>query len=173
MFGVRADPLLMKERRVQEDRDHIAAAIGRIPSGCSILTAQHDGRSTGVLVSWVQQAAFDPPMITVCLKRDRPAAALVEGSGRFVLNLISDDPTSMFKHFGKGFGPDDDAFAGLDTEASTFGPVIPACIGHLGCRVVKRVEAGDHDLYLGEVIAADGAAEAKPYVHLRKNGLSY
>jgi len=155
------------------DRTKIGAAIGRIPSGCSILTAQHAGRSSGVLVSWVQQAAFEPPAVSVALRRGRPIVGLIDGSGRFLLNLIDENPTAMFKHFGKGFSLDDDAFGGLGVEQTEYGPALSACIARMGCRVLERVTVGDHDLYLGEVESGGVVEGAHPYVHIRANGLNY
>lgn len=151
----------------------IGGAIGRIPSGCSILTVAYAHKSTGVLVSWVQQAAFEPPSLSVCVKRGRPAAELIDHAARFVLNIIGDDPAAMFKHFGRGFGPDEEAFTGVATAASDYGPVLTDCIAHLACEVTGKIAVGDHDLYVVHVVAGRHRAEARPYVHLRKNGLSY
>jgi len=140
------------------DLDQIGRALGRVPSGCSILTAQHSGCSTGKLASWVQQCSFEPPMVTVCVKRGRPILELIDGSKRFVLSVVGEDPTTMFRHFGKGFALDQDAFAGVETSDSEFGPVLSACIAHLGCVVKDRVSAGDHELFLAEVKAEIGRA---------------
>lgn len=156
-----------------DDVETIGAALGRIPSGCSILTASHEGRSTGVLVSWVQQATFQPPSVTVCLKQGRPVARLLDATERFLLNVIGDEPTLLFRHFGKGYSLDEDAFAGLGVRETRFGPLIESCIAHLGCIVVQRVPIGDHDLYVGEVVAAGIVEGAVPYTHLRKSGLTY
>ncbi len=155
------------------NESNIAAAIGRLPSGCAILTVADDNRSTGVLVSWVQQASFDPPAISVCIKKARPAGVLVDACNKFVINVIGEDPTPMFKHFGQGFSLEDDAFAGVETQACDYGPLLSGCIAQLGCCVRSKVDAGDHDLYVAVVEAGAGTADLKPYVHLRKNGLSY
>ncbi len=160
-------------RKLLEDREEVGLALGRIPSGCSILTVTHAGRSTALLVSWIQQASFDPPCITVCVKRGRPAAPLIDASGKFVLNVIGEDPTPMFRRFAKGFTLDEDAFAGLHTEPTPFGPLIDECIAHLGCRVLQKVPVGDHDIYAAEVLAAHVLDRQSPYVHLRTTGLSY
>lgn len=154
-------------------RETIGSALGRVPSGCAIMTAQAEGRATGMLVSWTQQAAFDPPSLTVALKRGRPIATLLASSRRFALNLLGDDPTAMFRHFGRGFGPDEDAFAGVAVTPSEFGPTLAVAIACLGCRVVDSLAVGDHDLYVAEVVSASAVANAKPYVHTRKSGLSY
>lgn len=157
---------------LKEDRTAVGEALGRIPSGCSILTVEHGGRSTGVLVSWVQQASFEPPMVSLCLKRGRYAAELVDAAGVLVLNVIGEESAGLFRHFGKGFAPGDDAFGGLEIRPSPFGPIIPGCVGYLGARVVRKVETGDHDLYLVEVVAGQGGA-GNPHVHVRKSGFSY
>ncbi len=126
-----------------------------------------------MLVSWVQQAEFTPPSVTVGLKRDRPIVALINDSRRFLLNVIGEDGVRMLQHFGKGFSVKEDAFAGLEIEATDFGPLLKACSAFLGCRVRQVVPVGDHDLYVAEVVAAEADIGTKPYVHLRKSGRSY
>lgn len=158
---------------LNSDLEAIGAALGRIPSGCSILTVAHGDTSTATLVSWVQQAALEPPCVSVAIKRGRPSAELIQRSQCFLLNVIGDDPSEMFKHFGKGFAVGEDAFAGVETTETPFGPLLEACIAHMGCRVINVAPAGDHDLYIAEVAAAHGAAEKQPYTHLRKSGLGY
>lgn len=163
------------EMSLQKDKDQIGAALGRIPSGCAILTVEHQGQSTGLLVSWYQQVSFEPPTITVACKQGRPAQSLIDSAGKFVINVIGEDPSKMFKHFGKGFSLKEDAFAGLECKQSEYGPVLKDCIAHLGCIIKQKVSAGDHELYVAQVHAAsaDADAEIKPYVHLRKSGFSY
>ena len=151
----------------------IGDALGRVVSGCFVLTAQAGEESTGMLASWVQQAGFDPPTVTACVKKARPIERLIDESGHFVLNVIGDDPSALFKHFGKGFEPGEDAFVGLDVDRHPAGVALTDCPGHLGCRVIGKHDAGDHWLYLAEVIGGRGDAERPPYVHIRKNGFSY
>lgn len=159
---------------LSNDRDAIGASLGRVPSGCAILTATHGSQATGVLVSWFQQASFDPPMVSVALRQGRPAGSLVEKSGRFLLNLMGSNPTQMFRHFGRGFSLDEDAFAGLDCEPTEYGMLLRNCVAHLACSFIQKVTAGDHDLYLARIDrAAAPAASVSPYVHLRSSGFSY
>ena len=51
----------------------IGKVLGRIPSGIFVLTVKHDGRATAMLASWVQQAAFAPPAISVALAKVDPS----------------------------------------------------------------------------------------------------
>jgi len=158
---------------MNESKESLGAAVAKIPSGCSILTVDDDGQRTGVLVSWVQQASFDPLRITVCVKHGRPVGGLIDAAKRFLINVVGEDAGALFQHFGKGFSLEEDAFAGIEFEESLYGPLLADGIAHLGCGVVQRIDAGDHDIYLADVKAARAGEASKPYVHLRKTGFSY
>jgi len=151
----------------------IGKALGRIPSGCSIITARSASGRTGMLASWVQQCSFEPLMITTAVHKDRPINKLIDESGAFVVNLLGEDPSAMFKHFGKGFSPEEDAFAGLDVRDVDEGVVISDQIAWLAVRVRGRHDGGDHWVYIAEVVDAGLDSVQPPYVHLRKTGLSY
>jgi flavin reductase (DIM6/NTAB) family NADH-FMN oxidoreductase RutF len=159
-------------------RDLIAAVLGRIPSGMFVLTARAaDGRETGMLASWVQQASFDPPMVTVAVNRKRFLHDWLTGSPQVVLNLVGEGQKQFLKQFGAGFGPDEPAFDGCDLQRSENGlPVMAGALGYLEGRVTGRMEAGDHVVYAVEITAAGAGpdfAKGAPWVHVRKNGLNY
>jgi flavin reductase (DIM6/NTAB) family NADH-FMN oxidoreductase RutF len=152
----------------------LAAALGRIASGLFILTARNGDTETGMLCSFVQQCSFDPPQLSVALKPDRDVTTwLTEGAG-FVLNILDRDQTDMVAHFGRGFKLGEPAFAGLDVERTAdMPPVLTEALACLHCRVVARHPAGDHDLFIAQVIAGRMLSEEHPMVHVRKSGLHY
>ena len=47
--------------------ERIGAALGKIPSGVFIATSTQDGEEIGMLASFVEQAGFNPPTITLSL----------------------------------------------------------------------------------------------------------
>ena len=126
-----------------------------------------------MLASWVQQAGFDPPTISAAVKKGRPIQRFIDESGAFVLNLLGEDPSAMFKNFGKGFSPEEDAFAGLEVREVDGGVVIAGQLAWLSAMVRGRCDAGDHWLYIARVVDAGIDDIDPPYIHLRKTGLSY
>lgn len=159
-------------------QETIGPVLGRIPSGISILIAGNgSGRETGMLASWVQQAAFEPPMVTVAVNRKRFLNDWLQTGSPVTVNLLSEDNGPFLKHFAKGFEPDAAAFEGLNiTRASNGLPVLADAMGCLEGKVISRTEAGDHFVYVVEVanaVAGANADTAKPWVHIRKNGFNY
>ncbi len=159
-------------------RQAIAAVLGRLPSGLTILIAGNGtGRETGMLASWVQQASFDPPMLTVAVNRKRYLNDWLQPGSPVTVNLLSENDGPFLKHFGKGFEPDVPAFEGQNITRDANGlPVLSDAMGTLEGTVVSQTEAGDHFLYVVEItdaVAGKTLESAKPWVHIRKNGFGY
>lgn len=160
------------------ERETLGAVLGRTPSGLFVLTARGgEGRQTGMLASWVQQAAFDPPAVTVAIRKGRYLHDWLAADPQVVLNLLGESHKRYLGHFGKGFDPGEPAFEGLVVQSSPRGLTILAdALGWLEGEVTAQLDAGDHVLYLVTLTAAGAGpdlAVERPYVHVRKNGLNY
>jgi flavin reductase (DIM6/NTAB) family NADH-FMN oxidoreductase RutF len=148
--------------------------LGRIPSGLYVLTARHGAEETGMLASWVMQAGFDPPMVTVALRKERVITQWLSDGQPFVLNLLSQQQKEMLGHFGRGFDPGQPAFEGLALERTEAGlPVLVGAVGHLECLPVNHLDSADHRVFLAEVIGGRLQNEERPIIHVRKSGRHY
>ena len=72
---------------------------------------------------WVQfpsvllQASFDPPGLSVAVKKDRAAEALLSPGAKFIVNIMAEGhERPLMKQLLKSFKPGEDRFAGLDIE---------------------------------------------------------
>ena len=152
----------------------IAAVLGKVPSGLFVLTVRRGDHETGMLASWVMQAGFEPPMVTVAVKQNRYIAQWLEEKHHFALNLLGEDQKNLLSHFGRGFEPGQRAFDGLKTHHTHSGvPTLADALGYLECQPLSHLDSGDHRVYLAEVTAAHLTSQSQPYVHIRKNGLRY
>ncbi len=151
-----------------------AGALGRVPSGLFVVTARSGGQETGMLASWVQQCSFDPPQVSVAVRRDREVIAWLTPGAALTVNVLDATQTDMIVHFGRGFPLGAPAFEGLDVERPDGAPpVLSDSLAYLECRVVERLPAGDHDLFIARVVGGRVLGEGQPMVHVRKSGLHY
>lgn len=155
-------------------RAAVGEAIGKIASGVSVLTSAGGGKRTGVLVSWVQQVSFDPPMILVAVKKGRPIEKLLGESGSFAVSVLAEDDNDLMRHFSRGYDLDQDAFANLDVATHVTGaPVLEGALAFMDCQVADTCTAGDHTVYVGQVVDGGMLSAGRPMVHIRKTGFSY
>ena len=149
-------------------------ALGRVPSGVFILTVRHEEQETGMLASWVQQAAFQPPAVTVAVRHGRYVTDWLSAGAPLVLNLVAEGGHALLKHFGHGFEPGVDAFDGLSVSRTQRGvPVLADAAGYLECRPTSHIDSGDHRIFLAEVIDGRMEEDRSPIVHVRKSGAHY
>ena len=151
-----------------------APILGRVPSGIYILTLKHGEEETGMLASWVMQAGFEPPMLTVAVRKGRYVGEWLDAGEPFALNVLAEDQKAMLGHFGRGFDLGQPAFEGLSLERSERGvPVLADALGYLQCVATSHVDSGDHRIYLATIDDGRLSDERRPMVHIRKNGLNY
>ncbi len=99
----------------------IGKALGKIPSGIHILTTGQGPAALAMLASWVQQAGFNPPAITVAVAKGRPAGAAIHQNQAFVLSILAEGDKELLKKYARGTVPGEDPFAGVPTIATGVG----------------------------------------------------
>ncbi len=153
---------------------NVEQAVGRIIGSLCVVTAKQGGVSSGMLASWVSQASFNPPGLTIAVAKDRAMEPLTHSGNQFVVNILAEGK-ELRKHFMKSFTPGQDRFAGIETEEASNGcPILSGALSYLECSVQTRMEAGDHWLVYASV--DDGKVlnqDAVTAVHHRKSGSHY
>lgn len=167
-----SDPSAVMDKRTLRN---VGKVLALIPQGVYVMTTRHEQRSRAVLVSWVQQASFSPPMVMVALRKGRDIVPMLHDSHAFALCQLSAKDTLTFKKLRNAHGNEETLRAMTIDFKKTGAPVLKNCLAWLDCELVRHIDVdGDHDLYIGLIL--DGAVNdrnAKPMVHLRDNGLKY
>jgi flavorubredoxin/flavin reductase (DIM6/NTAB) family NADH-FMN oxidoreductase RutF len=154
--------------------DRTAQAVGRVVGSLCVLAAKREGVTSAMLASWVTQASFNPPGLTVAVAKERAVESLNHTGDKFVLNILKEG-MNVRRHFLKPFAPGEDRFAGLDTQEAENGcPIINDSLAYLECTVKSRLDCGDHWLVYavvdnGKIIQSTGMTA----VHHRKSGGQY
>lgn len=155
--------------------DRTAQAVGRIVGSTCIVSAKRGDLTSAMLASWVSQATFNPPGLTVAVAKDRAMESLTHTGDKFAINILSEGNQQLFKHFAKRFTPGEDRFAGLNTtEAKNGCPILTDALAYLECTVGDRMECADHWVVYavvneGKLLNPEGVTS----VHHRKSGSFY
>ncbi len=154
--------------------DRTEQAVGRIIGSLCVLAAKRGNVTSAMLASWVTQASFNPPGLTIAVAKDQAVEPLTHTGDQFALNILQEG-RNVRRHFLKPFAPGEDCFAGLDVQQTENGsPVISEALAYLECTVKSRMDCGDHWLVYaivdnGKVLQSTGMTA----VHHRKSGSQY
>lgn len=151
-----------------------AKGLGRIVSGLFVLTTGRGPEATGILTSFVQQAGFDPPALTVALKKGRPIIDLLRSTRAFCISVLHDGSIGLLAHFARGFELGDPAFEGVAVcEGKNGVPYLTDAHAHVACTLIGEADWTDHVVFCGRVVDGDRIDDDQPLTHVRKSGLSY
>ncbi len=158
--------------QVQADRTE--QAVGRIIGALCVVSAKRGDVASALLTSWVSQATFNPPGVTIAISRDRAINSLLEVGDPLVLNVLAEG-REVRKHFMKPVTPGEDLFTGVSSQIAANGcPILDQALSYLECTVQNRMECGDHWLIYA-VVNNGKVLDSKEMtaIHHRKSAVPY
>jgi flavin reductase (DIM6/NTAB) family NADH-FMN oxidoreductase RutF len=94
--------------------------------------------------------------VIVAVRRGQRVHDLVESGGVFSLNFLDATQEDLARKFAQPLEHEDGTVGGSPYVPGevTGAPLFDEAFAHLECRVVGSMKAGDHTVYLGEVVTA-------------------
>lgn len=126
------------------DARRFRTAMGRFATGVTVITTRTADGVHGMTANGFLSVSLEPPLILVSLGACAMARYL-EAGDRYAVTVLSADQEAVSRHFG-GRPCFDVRF-----ESPGAFDFVPGGLARIGCRIVDRVPAGDHTLFLGEV----------------------
>lgn len=118
----------------------------------SITTVSGDKMNANI-ATWMMQVAMGGKMVCVALYKVDYTIQLVQQSKILNINLLSTKQTGLIPKLGRKSGRDTDKFKNLKYALDDRGcPYLTEAIGYIQCKVLHSTDAGDHELFICEVI---------------------
>ena len=151
-------------------RKEIDETFRKVTNGVYVITTKHADKINGMTAAWVTRVSFVPPLVSISIGKTRFSHDLIKNAGVFAVNILKEGQVEIGKHFGFQSGIKVDKFAAIqyDTKA-TGSPILKDTGGYLDCKVVSSFEAGDHTIFVGEVLDASVDKDAKPLVYRKED----
>lgn len=141
------------------------------PQGVVVVTAMGKEGPRGITVSSFISLSLTPPRVLISIATESKAHDAID-RGRFSVSVLAEDQGALSDHFARPNLTSEEQFQGIAFEGEP--PKLSGCLSYLECRVVKRVAASDHTLFVGEVEGATLGREGKPLIFFSRQywGLS-
>ncbi len=140
-------------------------ALRLVPAPVAVIGVAHDGVLGGLTAAWLTRVSMDPPLLLVSIGHERQTYGFMCSGTSFSVSLLHESQVEIARLFGLHSGRERDKWAEVAHELLDDGtPLIAGCSAQFQCRTVRRVTAGDHDLFVGEVVWAriDAGGPALP-----------
>lgn len=140
------------------------SALGAFATGVTVVTTMSDGHGYGMTVNAFSSVSLDPPLVLVCAISGTTGSEEIDRNGRFAVNILAVDQEPLSRYFSSRDRPRGrDAFRDVDHRIGVGGsPLLDGVAAYLDCRLASSHTAGDHEIFIGEVLDLGVDSEAEP-----------
>jgi flavin reductase (DIM6/NTAB) family NADH-FMN oxidoreductase RutF len=144
------------ERAPAFDERQFRDALAQYATGVTVITALAGaGRYVGFTANSFNSVSLHPPLVVWNLAVRSASLPAFESADRYAVNVLSAGQVELARRFSR---PHADRFAGVSYRLGwSEAPLIDGCVAWLECRPHARHRAGDHVLFVGEVVTVERA----------------
>jgi flavin reductase len=141
-------------------------AVGSFATGINVITTRSDEAAYGLTANAFSSVSLDPPLVLICVGSTSQGCEVITRNEAFAVNVLSHDQEPLSRFFASKDRPKGvDAFHGVPhSVAITGSPLLDGAAAQMDCRLHAAHEAGDHMIFIGEVVALNVDSEAKPLI---------
>ena len=146
------------------DRRRIRDLMGRFATGVTVVAARHGPLLAGMTANAIATISVDPPILMASIARKAETHGAIVGSHAFAVSVLADEQRELAECFAQPTTAMkltrfcDAAWE----EAETGSPILDGALAYFDCRLLERHVAGDHTVFLGEIVAAGYREDADP-----------
>jgi flavin reductase (DIM6/NTAB) family NADH-FMN oxidoreductase RutF len=142
------------------------ATVGSFATGVTVVTTKGEAHAYGMTANAFSSVSLDPPLVLVCVMAHSEGSRHIEQNGCFAVNILHAEQEPLSRYFASRERPRGlDAFREVSHRVAASGsPILDGAIGYLDCRLHTDHEAGDHQIFIGEVLELGYHADGEPLV---------
>ncbi len=133
----------------------LRSAMSHFPTGVTVVTSGREERAEGMTANAVISVSLEPLLFLVSVHKGARLNPRIREEGYFAVNILADDQEGLSRLFASP-----ERSSGLPAihslgggYGSTGAPLATGALAVIECELEEIYPGGDHDLFLGRVIA--------------------
>lgn len=149
------------KQRILDDRT-FRNIVGNFTTGVTVITTKDGNKPVGFTANSFTSLSLNPKLVLFCLDKKASSYQTFMEAEHFAINILASDQIDISKQFAtSGI----DRFQGIVyKEAVTGSPILKGVLAYIDCKLDKRVDGGDHTIFIGEVLAGDEDLSKQPLI---------
>jgi flavin reductase (DIM6/NTAB) family NADH-FMN oxidoreductase RutF len=147
------------------------SAMREIAAPVVVVTAAGGGEARGITIGSFTSVALEPPLVSFNVGHEASMHAVMEACDRFCVHFLGERQASLADHFATPGLTPDEQFDPIPHRIGEGGvPVVDGVPTLLHCTPYKSMEAGDHTIYVGQVVGVESRADGAEAGFLETTG---
>lgn len=125
------------------------------PTAVTVVTAAGEGDPAGATANAVTSLSLDPPLMLACLDRGSRTLDVVRAAGSFGVSMLAAGQEPLARAFASK-APHTEKFREVGWSEREGVPILDGAIAWVACSLRELHPGGDHEIAVGDVVAAGG-----------------
>lgn len=137
----------------------------RLATGVTVVTIRDGDLIHGMTANTFTSVSLHPTLVLISILNGSTTYDLISHAGIFAVNTLSEKQESLAKRFAKQVPVPPEPFGDIAYHTAVTGaPIFDDGMAYVDCQVVGAHVAGDHTIFIGEVLDAGfgSARDANP-----------
>jgi len=146
---------------------NLRQALGSFPTGVTVVSCLDKNKNPlcFTAISFTSVSLY-PQLISICIDKESFNIDSFSITKHFAVSVLSEDQQSISTTFAT---PNEDRFQNVEWRTEDTGsPIIENAVAWFDCNTRQVIDAGDHLILIGEIIAFDSSPKT-PLMYLRGN----
>lgn len=128
--------------------------MGRFATGVTVVTTRFgEGQYWAMTANSVTSVSLEPPLVLIAVAKHSSMCECIASGMCYAVNILTTEQEAISRKFAS-HGPKD--FNGLVLKFAESGaPILADSLAYLDCKVAQIIPAGDHDIFIGQVLAGE------------------
>ena len=146
---------------------NLRQALGSFPTGVTVVSCLDKNKNPlGFTANSFTSVSLDPQLISICIDKESFNIDSFSITKHFAVSVLSEGQQSISTTFAT---PNEDRFQNVEWRTEDTGsPIIENAVAWFDCNTRQVIDAGDHLILIGEIIAFDSSPKT-PLMYLRGN----
>jgi flavin reductase (DIM6/NTAB) family NADH-FMN oxidoreductase RutF len=136
--------------------------MGHFATGVTVVTAYQNGDIYGMTANAVTSLSLHPPLILVAVDKSAAMHASLTESRCFAVNILTESQEHLSRRFAMR-GPKEVNDLTW-SKAASGAPILADALAWVDCRLYEVLPGGDHDIFIGEILAGD-SRDGRPLLY--------
>ena len=136
-------------------------AMGSFASGVTVITTKSNGDVHGMTANAFMSISLQPKLIAISVDHRAKMLEPIREAKKFAVNILSDQQKEMSMYFAGQLKEK----RAISFEELQGVPVLPKSATSIACQLYDEHEAGDHTIFIGEVLGITLEEEAPLVFH--------
>ncbi len=139
----------------------------RFAAGVCVVTVAVDGQRLGITAGSLVSLSLEPPLVSVSIGIASSLHEPLREARRFAASLLAGDQERHAQHFARSGVPPLALWSGIELRESELPePLLAGAVAWLECRTWAEYDAGDHTIFVGEVLWTELGRDERALVYV-------